>query len=127
MIGRGTFRFSLGSTNCPDAHSFVTVGISLFLASVNILYRVSSVTKMSSRNSERRSFYKGNRNWRSKTAVTEQEPPLGALVREVIVKDLCDEAMALEESSSISNCTTVTSYNWVHAKEPTILVPGRSL
>jgi len=56
-------------------------------------------------------------------------PPLGACIRYLNKEDLSSDSTAFRKTAVITNCSLVTSYNWLDGKtnEPTILVPGKKI
>lgn len=53
---------------------------------------------------------------------TTPAPPLGKLLSSLTKADL--NGKEYEATSSITDCKTVSSYNWLDRKTPTIVVPG---
>ncbi|KAK2597594.1 hypothetical protein N8I77_012372 [Diaporthe amygdali] len=53
------------------------------------------------------------------------EPALGSLLSTLSQTDFNTTAGKYESDSSITDCVTVTSYNWLDRAEPTIAVPGK--
>ncbi|KAG8157495.1 hypothetical protein KVR01_012537 [Diaporthe batatas] len=53
------------------------------------------------------------------------EPPLGSLLSTLRQAELTKAAGTYESESVITDCVTVTSYNWLDRPTPTIAVPGK--
>lgn len=54
------------------------------------------------------------------------EPALGSLLTTLSQADFAKAAVKYEPDSRITDCMTVTSYNWLNRAKPTIVVPGKS-
>lgn len=54
------------------------------------------------------------------------EPALGSLLKTLNQADFAKAAVKYEPDSRITDCMTVTSYNWLDRAKPTIIVPGKS-
>ncbi|KAI3396200.1 hypothetical protein diail_338 [Diaporthe ilicicola] len=64
--------------------------------------------------------------WKGKSAQpSSPEPPLGSLLSTLSQTDLNKAANTYESDSLITDCVTVTSYNWLDRAKPTIVVPGK--
>lgn len=64
--------------------------------------------------------------WPGKSVQTPSaEPPLGSLLSTLGRADLAKAAGTYESDSVITDCLTVTSYNWLDRTKPTIVVPGK--
>lgn len=55
------------------------------------------------------------------------EPSLGSLLTTLSQEDFTKAAVKYEADSRITDCMTVTSYNWLDKAKPTIVVPGNPL
>lgn len=53
------------------------------------------------------------------------EPALGSLLITLSQADFTKAAVKYEPDSRITDCMTVTSYNWLDRSKPTIVVPGK--
>lgn len=53
------------------------------------------------------------------------EPALGPLLSTLSRNDFNNTARKYESDSLITDCVTVTSYNWLDRARPTIVVPGK--
>lgn len=53
------------------------------------------------------------------------EPELGSLLSTLSKADFTKAAVRYESESHITDCVTVTSYNWLDRVKPTIVVPGK--
>ncbi|KAL1871646.1 hypothetical protein Daus18300_004646 [Diaporthe australafricana] len=53
------------------------------------------------------------------------EPALGSLLSTLSQTDFNKAARKYESDSLITDCVTVTSYNWLNRAKPTIVVPGK--
>ncbi|KAK7713891.1 hypothetical protein SLS63_011904 [Diaporthe eres] len=53
------------------------------------------------------------------------EPALGSLLTTLNQADFAKAAVKYEPDSRITDCMTVTSYNWLDRAKPTIVVPGK--
>lgn len=51
-------------------------------------------------------------------------PPFGSVIELVRPNDLDSDARQFENVAVIKDCKTLTSYNWLDKREPTIMIPG---
>lgn len=64
--------------------------------------------------------------WKSTSAQpSSPEPALGSPLSTISQADLTKTAGKYESDSLITDCVTVTSYNWLDRAKPTIVVPGK--